>query len=270
MPTWAQNAWIRGLPFLVTTTHPFGLQVGWTAKTEVLTPLYLYTLSTAQTIITHMFGMASNRHTISANTRRPQVSQTLDQVHDLMKGIPLSRTHKLIAQITQVCKEILDIKTSNIITRNLSQPKPPYNHKGSPSDKYVMGDVGCTHSGDNKSHGPSKDPQNNLNIPVCHAAESPSPPEPLPPELPEWQSSHASEPAFSSEASASCELPPSLTEDDNTALQLMDCNCSQRESQDNLGMMGLREGWEVEHLGLVADGVKASMVVEGKSPTTLH
>ena len=76
-------------------------------------------------------------------------------------------------QITQVCKEILDIKTSNYITKNLHQPKPPDSHKEPPSDKHEMGDTNCTHSLDNKSHAWSKDLRSNPNTQTCHASGSP-------------------------------------------------------------------------------------------------
>ena len=172
----------------------------------------------------------------------------------------LSQTRKLIMQITQVCKEILDIKTHKLITRNLHPPKLLGSHKEPPSDKYAKDDTDCTHSSGNKSHDQNEDQRYSHCNPECHASELSSPPERPPPEPPEQQSSHASEPASSSEASTSSERPPSWTEDDNTAALLMDCNCSQRESQDDLGVMGLREGWEVECLSPDSFRVKELMV----------
>ena len=129
----------------------------------------------------------------------------------------MSQTHKLIVQITQVCKEIHDIKTSKLITWNLHQPRQPNSHRGPPSDKHGKGGTGYTHSSNSKSHDRNEDQKGGLHNPEHHASGSPSPPEPPPPEPPEQQSSHASEPTSSSEASASFKPPPSLTEDDSAA-----------------------------------------------------
>ena len=42
------------------------------------------------------------------------------------------------------------------------------------------------------------------------------------------------------------EQPQSWMKDNLAALQLISCNCSQRESQDDFLEMDLREGWEGE------------------------
>ena len=130
----------------------------------------------------------------------------------------MSQTHKLIVQITQVCKEIHDIKTSNIITKNLHQPKPPDSCKRPPSNKHEKGGTDCTHSSNSRSNDQNGDQRNNPYNPGCCASGSPSPPEPLPPELPVSQSSHVSEESSSIEASTSSEWLPSWIEDNTFTL----------------------------------------------------
>ena len=141
----------------------------------------------------------------------------------------VSQTCKLITQITQVCKEILDIKNHRIITGVLHHPRLPGDHKGPPSDKCEKDGMDCTHSSNSKSHDWNGDPRNNQSTQTHHASDSPSPPEPPPPEPLEQQFPHTSEPASSSETSASCKPPPSCRLEDNAALWSMSCNCSQRD-----------------------------------------
>ena len=159
----------------------------------------------------------------------------------------LSQTCKLVTQITQVCKEIHDIKTSNQITSTLCQPRPPDNCKELPSDKCEKGGKDYTCSWDNRSCDHCVDPRNSPYNQICHASDSLSLPLPLPPEPPSLQSSHASEEASSSETSASFEQPASCHEDDTFALWLMSCSCCQRELQGEEGEIDSREGTEVKH-----------------------
>ena len=114
----------------------------------------------------------------------------------LLSVPPLSRTHKLLTQITQVCQEIRDIKVYSSTKKNHRSKKPPQDKGGRDGTDY-------THSKGNMKHAHYEDLYNNPGNQRRH--ETSSLPGPLPPSSPSPMSSHSS-----SEASVRATLPLTL------------------------------------------------------------
>ena len=108
----------------------------------------------------------------------------------------LSRTHKLITQIAQVCKELRAmVKEDHSIKTSHNPLSTGRMNKGRPPDRCGKDGTGCTRSKGNKKHAHYEDLSNSPNTQKRH--ETSSPPLPLPPSSPSPTSS-LSEPLYSS------------------------------------------------------------------------
>ena len=91
----------------------------------------------------------------------------------------MSRTRKLLTQITQVCQEICDIKGIHSIKKNHSPLGTGRMNKEPLPDKYEKDERGYTRSMGNKKHAHCGDPHNSPDTRTHH--EIPSPLSTLPP-----------------------------------------------------------------------------------------
>ena len=147
----------------------------------------------------------------------------------------MSRTRKLITQITQVCQELRAIVTISSIKPNQlttpSQLSIGHKNKEPQSSKCETGEKGCTRSTDNKKHVRCEDLHNSLDTQTRH--EILVPPSPPPPTSPSLTSSHSSSEASSSEPSTSSDEPPSCLTGGNAG-ETMALSSSQKEMKDSL------------------------------------
>ena len=146
----------------------------------------------------------------------------------------LSRTRKLLTQISRVCQEIHDM---SIYSSKRSHSPLSTGHKSKEPllDKCKKGEKGCTRSTDNKKHVHCEDLHNSLGTQTRH--EILSPPSTPPPSPPSPTSSHSSSEASSSEPSTSFDKPPSCLMGGNVG-ETMAWSSSQKESleeQDSRG-----------------------------------
>ena len=144
----------------------------------------------------------------------------------------LSRTHKLIVQITQVCKELRAIKKDRSIKTQLtthSQLSNDRTNKERQPSTCEKDERGCTRSKDNRSYDRYVDPHNSLNNPARHA--EPSPCTTPPSGSPSPTSSHASSPSSSSSVSEPSFLP-SCDLRDSTFGSTMALSSSQKETKE--------------------------------------
>ena len=147
----------------------------------------------------------------------------------------MSRTHKLITCITQVCQEIRDIKRTRSIKTSHNPLGTGHKNTEHPPDKYGKDGTGCTHSKGNKKHAHCEDLCNNPNTRRRH--ETSSPPLLLPPSPPSPTSSHSSSEASSSEPSTSSDGPPSCSTGGNVD-ETMALSSSQNEIKDSVRVTG--------------------------------
>ena len=161
--------------------------------------------------------------------------QKLIGIDNTSAVLSMSRTHKLITQIAQVCQELRAIapkrfiKTTRLTT--LSQPSTNRRNTEPQSDKYGKGGRDYTRSTDNKRHVRCEGPHNSLGTQTRH--EILSPPLLPPPASPSPTSSHSSSGASSSEPSTSSNGPPSCLMDDNVG-ETMALSSLQKETKDSL------------------------------------
>ena len=151
----------------------------------------------------------------------------------------MSRTRKLLTQITQVCQEICDIKGIHSIKKNHSPLGTGHMNKEPLPDKYEKDERGYTRSMGNKKHAHCGDPHNSPDTRTHH--EIPSPLSTLPPSSPSLTSSHSSLEASSFEPSTSFDGPLSCLMDD-TVGETMALSSSQKETKESLEEQDSRGG----------------------------
>ena len=151
----------------------------------------------------------------------------------------MSRTRKLLTQISKVCQEIRDMRLYSSTTKNHSPLGTGHTCKEPLPDKYEKGGKGCTHSPGNRKHARCEDLSNSPNTRTCH--ETPAPPLPLLPSSPSLTSSHSSSEASASEPLTSSDGPPSCLTDDSIG-ETMALSSSQKESKESLEEQDLRGG----------------------------
>ena len=151
----------------------------------------------------------------------------------------MSRTHKLLTQITQVCQQICDMKMYSSTKKNHSPPGTDRKNKGPPQDKGGKGGTDYTRSKGNKKHARYEDLCNSPDNQRRH--EMSSLPGPLPPSSPSPTSSHSSSATFSSEPSASSDGPPSCLTGGNVG-ETMALSSSQKETKESLEEQDSRGG----------------------------
>ena len=144
-------------------------------------------------------------------------------------GIAVSRTHKLLTQISNVCQEIRDMRMYSSTKKNHSLLGTSHTNKEPPPDKYEKDERGYTHSMGNKKHVHCGDPHNSPDNRTRH--ETLSPPSLPPPTSPSPTSSHASSEASSSESSASCDGLPSCSRGGNVG-ETMELSSFQNETKE--------------------------------------
>ena len=147
-----------------------------------------------------------------------------------MKWGMMSRTRKLITNITQICQEIRDIKKSRSISSSHNPLSTGRRNKGHLLDKCGKDETDCIHSAGNKKHARCEDPSNNQSTQRRH--ETSAPPLPLPPSLPSPTSSHSSSEASASEPSTSSFEPPSCSTDGNVG-ETMELSSFQNETKES-------------------------------------
>ena len=151
----------------------------------------------------------------------------------------LSRTRKLLTQITQVCREICDIKGIYYSKKNHIPLDTDCTNKGLLPNKSGKGEMGCTRSTGNKKHARCEDLYNNPHSQTRHA--SLVPPSILPPSFPSPTSSHSSSEVSASESSASCDGPPSCSMGGSIG-ETMALSSSQKETNESLEEQDSRGG----------------------------
>ena len=151
----------------------------------------------------------------------------------------MSRTRKLLSQISHVCQEICDMKLYSSTKKNHSPPSTSHKNRGHPLNKCGKGGTGYTHSTDNKRHVRCEDLQNSLHNQVHHALLVP--PSTLPPSSPSLKSSHSSSEVSASEPLTSSDRPPScLTV--GIVGETMELSSSQKEVKESLEEQDSRGG----------------------------
>ena len=145
-------------------------------------------------------------------------------------SMQVSRTRKLLTQITQVCQKIRDTKRTHSIKKSHSPLGTCRKSKEHPPDKYGKDETGCTHLMGNKKHVHYEDPSSSPNTQRRH--ETSSPPLLLPPSSPSPTSSHSSSEASSSEPSTSSDGPPSCLTGGNVG-ETMALSSSQKETKES-------------------------------------
>ena len=151
----------------------------------------------------------------------------------------MSRTRKLLTQISNVCQEIRDMKIYSPTKKNCSPLGTGHKNKGLLPNKYGKDGKGCTCSTDNKKHVRCEDLRSNHGIPTRH--EIPSPPLLLPPSLPSPTSSYSSSETSASESSTSSDgLPSCLT--GGSVGETMALSSFQKETKESLEEQDLRGG----------------------------
>ena len=159
----------------------------------------------------------------------------------LMPDNSLSRTRKLLTQISNVCQEIRDIRLYSSTRKNHSPLGTGRKNREPLPDKYETDEKDCTRSTGNKKHAHCEDLHSSPNIQTHHGI--PSPPLTLPPSSPSPTSSHSSSEVSSSAPSTSCdELSSCLTDD--TVGETMALSSSQKETKESL------EDWDSRGGGL--------------------
>ena len=153
--------------------------------------------------------------------------------------IVLSRTCKLVTQISKVCKEICDIKLYSSNKKNHGPQGNYRKNKGLLPNRCEKDGRNYTRSEGNKKHARCMDLQNNPST-QTHCA-LPSPLLPLPPEPPLLTSSHASSESCKVGPSTSFnELPPCSTV--GTSASTMALSSSQKETKESLDEQDSRAG----------------------------
>ena len=150
----------------------------------------------------------------------------------------MSRTHKLLTQIKQVCQEICDIKVYSPTKKNHSLLGTNHKSKEPLPDKHEKDEKGCTRSTDNKKHVRCEGLCNSPRNQTRHA--SPVPPSLPLPSSPSPTSAHSSSEVSSSAPSTSCDGPPSCLTDD-TVGETMALSSSQKETKESLEEQDSRE-----------------------------
>ena len=75
-------------------------------------------------------------------------------------GLFVSRTRKLLTQISNICQEIHDMQIYSSIKKSHSLLSTGHKNKGPPQDKCGKGGRGCTRLTDNKKHARCEDLHN--------------------------------------------------------------------------------------------------------------
>ena len=151
----------------------------------------------------------------------------------------LSRTHKLLTQIKDVCQVIRDMRVYSSVMRSHSPLSAGHKNRGPLPGKCGKGERGCTHSTSNKKHARCEDLCNNLCTQKHHG--TPSPPLTLPPSFPSPTSSHSSSEVSASGPSTSSDEPPSCLTGDNVG-ETMALSSSQKETKESLEEQDSRGG----------------------------
>ena len=151
----------------------------------------------------------------------------------------MSRTRKLLIQISNVCCEICDIRLYSPTKKNHSPPSTCRTNKEPLPDKCEKDGTGYTHSTDNKKHARCEDLHNSLGTQTRHETLFlPSPPLPSSPSL---TSSHSSSEASSFEPLTSSDALPSCLRDSNIG-ETMALSSSQKETKESLEEQDSRGG----------------------------
>ena len=151
----------------------------------------------------------------------------------------MSRTRKLIAQITQVCQKIRDMNKGRSTTKSHSPLGTCHKNREPLQDTCGRDETDCTCSRGNKKHAHCEDLYNSPHSQRHH--EMSSPPWPLPPSSPSPTSCHSSSEASSSEPSTSSDGPPSCLMGGNVG-ETMALSSSQKETKESLEEQGSRGG----------------------------
>ena len=143
----------------------------------------------------------------------------------------VSRTHKLITRITQVCQEIRDIKEARSIKGSHSLLSTYRTNTEPQPDKYGTDGRGCKHSAGSKKHDRYEGQRNSPYSQTHH--ETTAPPSPLPPSPPSPTSSHSSSEVSSSATLTSSVEPPSCLTGSNVG-ETMALSSFQKETKESL------------------------------------
>ena len=153
----------------------------------------------------------------------------------------MSRTRKLLTQITRVCQEIRDIRGTRSIKQNHSPLSTNRTNKELLPDKGEKDGKDCTRSMGSKKHAHYEDLCNSPSTQRRH--ETSFPPLPLPPSSLSPTSSHSSSEVSASEPLTSSDEPPSCLTGDNVG-ETMVLSSSQKETKESL------EDWDSRGGGL--------------------